>query len=421
MKRCIKIVIVCILVCNNGQVNATTIGNIGTNATTQFQGVAQTLANPTNIIQGFTNLAGGLTFGAGAANGTLSYNAIGGIGGTVTLNGANPFTLTTDLVLLSGITFTGGTCTIAGGGHSLILPDSTATYVFPSQITALSNIDMALSSPLTISSALSFSSGTNVINGNGHYINFPGTSGVITIAAGASLTIKNATLQGVSTGQFVLASSSSSLTLQNITWNQDATFTINTGALNILNDVMMTGSTAFIYSSSSALAINSYSTLMFDLGMTFSYASATSNLLTFSDSSAVLLLNGANLITGSAGLNLINGTLEVNNNSTIASSGTVTIGNGSAANDFYVNIFPSATLSVTKGILNYNVINSSYFNMGNYASILAMGNGTTLNLTQSLNNGNGIVTFGNSTLGTHLTATISGSTGIFGALSFTSF
>jgi len=420
MKRYIKIVLISILIMTNSDIHTTTIGAVGLNAATQFQTGVQSLLNATNIIQGFTSLPGGLTFGTGSTGGSVTYNAIGGIGGTITLNGTNAFNLSTDLALLSGVTFTGGSCTIAGNNHALILPNVSTPFTFPSAITTLgSGLDLVLNSPLTLSSSLTFTASNNVINGNSHYINFPGTAGIITIASGAGLTIKNATLQGVSTGQFVLASSTSSLTLQNVIWNQDSAVTISTGSLNILNDVLITGSSTFTYSSTSALTINSYSTLMFELGMTFNYASSSASELVFTDPSAVLYLNGANLITGSAGLNLTIGTLEVNNNSTIASSGTVTIGNNtSGANDLQVNIFPSATLSVTQGTLNYSNINASSFQMGNYASILSMGNGTTLNLLQSINNGNGIIAFGNATLGTISGSNISGSTDVFGTLSF---
>ncbi|MCX5921740.1 MAG: hypothetical protein NTX86_00185 [Candidatus Dependentiae bacterium] len=274
-------------------------------------------------------------------------------------------------------------------------------------------------SPVTLDATLNIK-GTTILDGGGNVITF-GPSGIIAVAAGATVIIKNTTLKGLMTGDITMGSTASNLTLQDVTLIQSGPLTLSTGNLNIVNDVLMTGSNIFTYSSANALSINSLSMLEFDLGMTFSYASATNSLLTFSSSSSELFLNGASLFVGSAGLNLTTGTLVVANTSYLSTSSSISFGNSVSANDLQVNILPSAQLQVSNGILNYNNINASSLQMGSITSSIYMADGTTLNLFQSLNNGSSFVYFGNATLGTQGLASLTGSAAVVGALNYTTF
>ncbi|MCX5921736.1 MAG: hypothetical protein NTX86_00165 [Candidatus Dependentiae bacterium] len=368
-----------------------------------------------NSILGGAVMTAGFTMAAGV---TVAWSSYFPVLGPVTL-GTGTITLGRDFLMGGGSTFVnGGTFTCAG--FSVVCPQQSTTFTLGgANAYTINGGSLRFNSPVTLNATLNLQ-GTTILDGGGNVITF-GSSGVIAVSAGATVIIKNATLKGLMAGDITMGSAASNLTLQDVTWIQSGPLTLSTGNLNIVNDVLMTGSNIFTYSSANALSINSLSTLEFDLGMTFSYASATNSLLTFSSSSSELFLNGASLFAASAGLNLTTGTLLVANTSYLSTSSSISLGNTVSANDLQVNILPAAQLQVSNGTLNYNNVNAASFQMGSTGSNIYMGNGTILNLFQTLNLGTGNLFFASSTtLGRASGIQILGSVNILGDLAYAS-
>ena len=110
--------------------------------------------------------------------------------------------------------------------------------------------------------------------------------------------------------------------------------------------------------------IDSASKLIIDQGISFNYAPATNfrNLLVMTDSSSVLQMTNATLISTATGVQLTKGTLFVDGNMTIQSAAAssaeaVIFGDGTPADDLLVRLLPGAGIQVTSGFLNYQNAN----------------------------------------------------------------
>lgn len=204
--------------------------------------------------------------------------------------------------------------------------------------------------------------GTCLVDGNGHTFDITSAPS-FKIDTGASLLLKNMTLRGISGNRVNFADSAGLLRLQDVTWIQNGNFSLTTGALEIDNSVLITGtSSTFVYSTAQTSTITSNSILTFDAGMTFSYVSPTTsrNLLQMIDLSSQLYLLNTTLFSTSTGLQFTKGTLVVDGPCTILSSATVQnqgimFGDGaSSANNVTIKVLPESGLQVNSGFLVYN-------------------------------------------------------------------
>ncbi|MDR3550549.1 MAG: hypothetical protein P4L31_03990 [Candidatus Babeliales bacterium] len=360
MKQYVKIVLICLFFANNLDINANTIGQINANAATQYFNVSQNVNAAANIIQGFTYLAGGFAFAGGAANnGSIAYNAIGGIGGTITLQGANSMTLTSDLAFLNQTAFTAGSFAISANNKAIIFPNLNSSFTFPQGLSSLpiTSAKVVANSYLTIVAPITFLSSGNVLNGNGNYIDL--TNGSISVGPGGSLLIQNATIKGVDAGKISCQDNLGTVSLQNIKWVQDATFSFTLGMMDIFNDVLFTGSTIFAYRSTNLLTVHSNSQLMFDIGMTFSYDTTANSRLVFTDATAGMYFNESTLFANSNGLRLTKGNVTFDGPCPVISQGAsaangILIGdNASAANNLLLRIVAETDLNVQSGFFVY--------------------------------------------------------------------
>lgn len=377
-----------------------------------------TYSGATNTINPGALMNAGLTLNAGAA---VTWNSFFPLLGPITLNGGSiiqqiDLTLAGNATLVNGGTFTANL-------SAVIFPYDNIPFVIGTSPTTFDTSNVVFNSPINLSTTLIFKStgGVNVLNANGNVINFlPGAA--IEIAAGATLTIQNAILNGVAATQLHCQDNAGVLSLQNVTIVQDSNFTFTLGTLNILNDVEITGSTVFSYRSSNPLTIATDSMLFLDLGTTFSYDTTNASLLTFADVTSQLYFHGATLYATGTGINILKGTITLDQNSTFASEGTlgISIGNCSAINDTIFNVLPYAQLSVSQGLFNYKNVNTASFNMFNEQTILSMGTGTTLNLYRSLSGLGSTLFANNSTLGSGPTATLNMSSLQLGTLNLAS-
>jgi WD40 repeat protein len=94
-----------------------------------------------------------------------------------------------------------------------------------------------------------------------------------------------------------------------------ADFNFRQGQLFINNDVVVSGTSSFVYSSPSSSFITHGGTLAFDHGTTFSFAPATASkdLLIMQDPTSVLKMNGCTLKCTDTGFRLTSGTLLFDN------------------------------------------------------------------------------------------------------------
>lgn len=202
--------------------------------------------------------------------------------------------------------------------------------------------------------------GNCVFNGHGNRMAF-GDESLLTLDAGASLLCQSLTMTTLSTSKFIMADTTSSISLQDVRVALDDDWTFTQGFLTFLDEVVITGTTTFTYASSRQAIIESEATLVMDGGLTFSYdpPSATGNLFSFRDETSVWCVDDVTWHTTTTGLALTKGTLKILSDLRIESeAGTaaegVKFGNGSASDNVTIEILPGAGLDVVSGYVVYD-------------------------------------------------------------------
>lgn len=307
----------------------------------------------TNQIIGFSAFVAGVTIPNAAT--VCRYNNYFPFYGPITMNGGL-FNLNRNLTFGSSATLpTGGQ--FNGNGFSLNLP----TITTPFQINGgtMGNITVVVNSPIQLNTLLTFTN-TCVIEGNGNSIDC--TNGALAVGAGGSLLIQNATIKGISNNRFYCYDNNGTFSLDNVTCVLNATLTYSLGRLDIMDNVLFTGTQIFAYTSPRAITIRSNSSWMFDSGMTFSYATTANNLLSFTDVTSVLKLYETTLYANTPGLQLTKGTVVFDGvcpviNDASSSAQGISIGNGaSSANNVVVSVLAESGIILNRGFfVNNNV------------------------------------------------------------------
>lgn len=226
----------------------------------------------------------------------------------------------------------------------------------------VSNLVLLLNNGLMIDDAAIIFNGNATIEGQGNTLDLMGTSTFI-IDRNSSLSLKNVVLQGAGLQNISGVDSTSTLTCENVRWSLDTDFTFTQGALFVVSQLILEGEQKlFTFQTDAPATIEPFSSITVDNGVTFSYdpSIANKNLLLFSDSTSCLRLIGGTLHASATGLNLLKGSLCVDNNSSITSDGVVdneaiAFGDGVASsNNFNINIDPAALLELVTGRVLYN-------------------------------------------------------------------
>jgi hypothetical protein len=153
------------------------------------------------------------------------------------------------------------------------------------------------------------------------------------------------------------------LTLGNVTWVQDDTFTLSNSHFEVLGAWALVGTSTFAYTSGRASTITSFGNLYLDAGMTFSYAplhSANRDLIVMENSDALLTVNNATLASTTTGMRLTKGTIDIEgtcwtiNDGAVAASEGIALGDGDPAHDVIINFGSSATLNAQSGVFVYH-------------------------------------------------------------------
>ncbi len=201
--------------------------------------------------------------------------------------------------------------------------------------------------------------GNAAINGFGNPLDL--ASSQITAKAGSSLSIQNTLLLNVKKSNIhvdhngLLKLNESKLCL-----SQDFSFT--TGRFNIENDVTISGTCDFMYTTTSASMIKSNGTLILTNGINFNYQPGVENkdLIHMEDVTSIMFLKGCSLTSSTAGMRLTNGTLCVESRNYLFNDGAVNasqgfvLGNGILDNDLHIEILPGGSLDLQSGSLSYD-------------------------------------------------------------------
>lgn len=306
-----------------------------------------------NEMRGFAVFEAGFTL-ENAATSCL-FNSYFPIGGTITFNGGT-LNLNFDLSFTGTAAFVNGG-TMNGNSFSIRLPHKNGTFSLPGMVInngyILSGSDLALNGTLQCGGSCIFDLQGNNINCS---------SGSIVVAAGGSLLLKNGTLEGVHDEVLFCADSVATLSLCNMTIIYDTGYSFTQGNLTIVDSVVMTGSSKFVYQSSKPCTIVSYGELYFDSGMTFSYApsSNSQDLIVMQDRSSVLSLNATTLVSTTTGLRLTKGTVRIDGTCPIISDATVSaeavsFGDGnSISNDVAIEMLAESGFYISSGLVAYN-------------------------------------------------------------------
>ena len=213
------------------------------------------------------------------------------------------------------------------------------------------------------------------IDGLGHELILSG-SGQLIVDMNTTLSFRNVVIKSLNNipmqPSLVMNDTSSIVSFQNCKILLGGDYTFTQGYLFVHDDVVLSGTSQFIFESNQNLWINDHSTFIVDLGCTFSYAPTNGNKtsLKMKDPTSFLYLNGSTLnAPGNAvnnGLELTKGSLILDNkislqnldgtNPNTTQNRAITFGNGTASDDLIINLLASAQLNV-EGYVDYQNVN----------------------------------------------------------------
>ena len=268
------------------------------------------------LAQGFVRLNAGFTvLPQSCANMDVLFSVSGGID----LRETSTIRLLKDLEFDSGVTLTTGG-NIDGRGHTLIL-DGNLT--------------------IPAGKVLHFN-GNTIVDAKGHEI-IIGQNAEIFIDTNVTLTIANAIIKTTRNAPtypaFRCGALTSKLALDNVVFAPTGDFLFQDGQLFVHNDVLITGTSAFVYHSPIPSFIAQNSCLYIDPLVTLSIAPATftdapyalkntytnNNFIKMADETAVLYLNGCTLQTTNTGVRFTKGTITLDNKVAYYSDTTLTL------------------------------------------------------------------------------------------------
>lgn len=357
-----------------------------------------------NLIRGNGTVTGPITLQDSGTN--LSIDLTGALSNVVALNNGT-LSLGGNLFLLSNCTLTGpgivdlSTCTID-------LPASVVNWSTPIQWKGNGG-EVAFNNKYSLASTWTFN-GNCVINGHGNTLEL--STGEIVIDEASQLTLKNIRILGIDDTNIRCLDDAGIITLEDVTWIQDATYSFTTGALQFKNKNRMQGDTTFVYQSVQTSTLLAESELKLDTGFTFKYDPIfidSRDLLEFSDQTSVLILNSASLHATVTGMDLIQGKLLIKGESNLFAETKkldddstfdqgISLGDETGSGDMHCEITTGAILNVKQGSLRYKNVDADSWVMSNDQSLFHMKSGTALRLHQSLTYDQGIVRFCNNTV-----------------------
>lgn len=200
--------------------------------------------------------------------------------------------------------------------------------------------------------------GTCTINGRGHHLDF-GPGGSIIVTAGATLLLRNITLDNISAGSFVLASTTSTLIIDNVVWRQNDDFDFDSGQFEARGDWHMHGpGKEFRYSSSEQSEIKKNARIVVHHGFRFKYDTGDDVEIAMEDETSRLEFDDG-ILHAVEDFTITKGTLRFDNtvSFSVEDTKTISIGDGTPANNVVLE-FGRATQLVFRdlgSVVNLNV------------------------------------------------------------------
>ncbi|MFA5307155.1 MAG: hypothetical protein WC365_06940, partial [Candidatus Babeliales bacterium] len=231
---------------------------------------------------------------------------------------------------------------------------SSATVVFGPQTT------IELGANTTMTDTLYFE-GVAAIDGKGKILDL-GQRGQLVLLPGTSLSLDNITIRGISGNQIRCMDDRCTLSLGDITWEQDGDYTFTRGSIYVKGVWSLSGTATFGYQTQMPSTISRFGTVYVSENMTFSYAPPVANrdLITCENLKSTFYLNSGTLCSTTTGIRLTVGTFIVDGHSYLENYGALSVseaisfGNGSSVDDLEIIIGPGATLDTLTGILFYD-------------------------------------------------------------------
>ena len=320
---------------------------------------------------------------------TVLMDTLTTVSGVIDLRDTGVLSLNNDLYLAHNVTLTSG-----GYIEGMSGIGGQANTIFMGGDLTLASDNYAKVLHITGNWQANANSGDLVIDGCGHTLNI-GSQAQIFVDQNVTLTLRNMTIK-TSPASFLkpaiqLASMGSKLALDNVMFDLGADFQFEQGQLFIHDEVAVTGTSAFIYSSPKPSYITSGATWSFEQGTTFSIAPATytdqpftagtatsNNFIVLADQSAALSLNNCSLKTTFTGARLSKGMVLFDNKVAIdTQAGSEITGLGSAAGSFNFNA-TATSVSVSPDGRYVAVIDDS---TPSFLKILRLVGGNLIDLT----------------------------------------
>ncbi|MBT4594902.1 hypothetical protein HOD08_03420 [bacterium] len=240
------------------------------------------------------------------------------------------------LVLMDGVTGQIKNAVVRNFSTHKTSISSTATLVFGANSYVEFGADSTISDPIKFD-------GYVVLDGDGHTISF-GDSGFSVTPTG-TLHLKDAVLRNVVDKPFRCMGNNSTIIFDNVTIHLDGNLSFTKGLFNIKNQVDVTGTYTFDYSSTSTSRILEHSTLRIADDTMFKYSpiiapTTDSEQLLFADTSSRMHLDGGTFWLNGCDILLRSGTLETSKHSYLkgGTSKNFKFGDGTEANNMNIDL-----------------------------------------------------------------------------------
>ncbi len=219
-----------------------------------------------------------------------------------------------------------------------------------------------------------------VIEGNNHQLSLKGTA-TLAVDSNTTLSLRNLILTDIRNIQesptvissIIMKAADSRLCLQNVQLALHSDFSFTQGQLFIEDEVIITGTSKFIFESEQAIHIGQNAALIFDFDTTFSYVprNGLKDRVIMADKTSYLCFNGSTLSAPANnthnGISLTKGTVLFDNKVTLQNkddggnenttqSKAITFGNGSSTDDVTIKIAAGAIMNI-EGYVDYQNTN----------------------------------------------------------------
>ncbi|MDR3551443.1 MAG: hypothetical protein P4L31_08610 [Candidatus Babeliales bacterium] len=289
---------------------------------------------------------------------TCTFDSVFPVSGSVQLN-AGTLYLNQDLIF-SNITSLQGLGTIIADGHLIDFCSSVTSLL--TNATVFQDAYLQLNGFVTVNSAITFQ-GNTIFDGGGNNLILE-DNGSINVASGATLLLKNITIENVAGANINLADDTSKLVLHDVTWQLNNDFTFAQGSMHYIGTNLISGPHDFFYTTSQASSIAQNAQLTFTNGVNLILGNGLMQPLSFVDLSSILAFDNAALTVNANGVQFTKGTVatmrdvQIDVVSTSSSTGLI-LGDGTPEGDMIFQMHPGCSTRYVGGSVVYNITNGN--------------------------------------------------------------